>query len=213
MDFTLTAGQVVLLDTPRGSRLSRIVGEVVSHEDGRVSIAVSEVDTRGLCEGLALASFPDSFGVVRAEVKVQLGDQPGALCLDIVQLHARQQRRSHVRARTQCRVAVVMAEAEFGSFQILHGVSIDLSRGGSKVQLTQAVPVGEIVNLTLELNGQKVVTLAKVLESNDHHETRFEFLCVPDEGVEHIVSRVMSAALSTPGARKLGRLGPESPSA
>lgn len=207
MDLTLSVGQVVLLDTPKGSRLKQIVGEVLSQEGNLIKISISEPECAGLKEGAALASFPDPLGVVRAEVKLEMGPESKLLILEIVHIHERQQRRSYVRARTQCRVAVAMAAKEFGKFEIIEGVSIDLSRGGLRAQLTQELPLGSIVNLVLELNGQKVNTLARVLGSKSDHEARFEFLYVPEDGVEHIVSRVMSAALSSPGARKIGKPG------
>lgn len=199
MKLELTSGQVALVEV--GVEKRRFSGEVESFNDDSFSINLSASSDMMFSGELVLVSLPDDYGVVRVE---GVGNCKGNI-LEVTPtfIHERQQRRSHVRAKVELPVRVVSLEGE--AFVHSNGITVDLSRGGLRAQLESQLPEGEAA-LVLDINGGSVKAIARIHASDNEGLTRMEFLNILDDGLEHILAKVMSATVCSPGARKISRL-------
>lgn len=193
----ITIGQTVMLREPKAA------GEVTAVAGERLYIRLAKAVR--LTQGAELTVvIPDESGVVEIDGTIESEDVK-TLILHVTKVHPRKERREWQRVPTQTSVALSVPTDTFGSFETLHGVTLDLSRGGLRMILPRQLKIGTSVMLVLKLNGQRVVTMIKILASDEDGETRGSFTYIEEGGVDHITARVVAASLSNPNTRSISK--------
>ena len=88
-------------------------------------------------------------------------------------------------------VLASLARTEPSGAPAVHGLSLDLSRGGASAVLCGPPTVGEIVRLSLEFSGATLETLAVVRHSNSLR-SGFEFVDLSAAHREHLERRIQT---------------------